>query len=324
MTNVPGNPRAFAPHPALCKHRWVVGRSPVQQEDCDRPLRVVCGNSCGTSFVKRCGVTSRAKCGPCSESHRRRVARIASHGSDSPGLFMVTLTAPGADQLPWNQEWCEHPAGHPCSGSIGCRVEDLPAAAWNGLAPRAWSDVVTYVRRKSGVDVQYVASWETQKRGVLHRHAIVRAVGISERRFRAAWRLSALRWGFGRQVQCDALSGDRAGYYVAKYASKSVDELGSMTVLNRETGELVEGAKVRPWSSSRKWGLTMKEVKASQAAWAQASALQRPVVGHHAGAGGGAADPAGGGLDLNSDSSTTGQVMAVSVVLSGSAPSVIL
>jgi hypothetical protein len=255
---------------SACPHEWRWAGRGVPRDDCDRPARIVCVK-CSEWFVKRCGVSSRAQCGPCGESHRRRVATVCASGSvGKEGLFMVTLTADGADVLPWDESQCSHDPEDPCSGRVGCVVESLAAADWNGRAPRAFSDVVTYVRRRSGVDVQYVACWETQKRGVLHRHALVRAPGISQRRFRAVWRLSAMRWGFGRQVQCDALSGDRAAWYVAKYASKSVDELEQLQVLDRRTGELVSGSRVRPWSASRRWGQTMAQVRIAQASWHQA------------------------------------------------------
>ncbi|MGB3764796.1 MAG: hypothetical protein WA966_16415, partial [Ornithinimicrobium sp.] len=67
---------------------------------------------------------------------------------DAPeGWFFVTLTAPGERSLPWDTSKCTHSAETKCSGSIGCKVQRVPMAAWNGDAPRGWSDFVLYLRR---------------------------------------------------------------------------------------------------------------------------------------------------------------------------------
>ena len=68
-----------------------------------------------------------------------------------------------------------------------------------------------------------------------YRHVIIWCPGVTERRFRAAIRLCAGRWGFGRQIDVQPLSGEdartqarKAGYcavYVTK-GGETRDNLG--------------------------------------------------------------------------------------------------
>ena len=290
------------------------GRASVPLPNCECPIRLVC-RTCGYVVVKRCESAKARVCGPCSESHRRRVARIVRSGFEVvsealglevvpsqsgkvTGVFMLTLTAPGADLLPWDEERCTHAPDVACSGAVGCRTERVPTAIWNGRTPRAWSDFTTYLRRVlPDVDVQFVKVYEPQKRGALHIHAVVRAVGVSERRLKAACRLVAMRWGFGRQVDVRSVS-IGGEWYLAKYATKGAEMTGVPYMA--ADGELIS-PRVRMWSSSRRWGLTMGQLRASQRAWACGQGAE-PAGGHGVpepvGTGGGAA------LDLNGADST--------------------
>ncbi|MGB3764797.1 MAG: hypothetical protein WA966_16420, partial [Ornithinimicrobium sp.] len=217
---------------------------------------------------------------------------------------------------------CTHSAETKCSGSIGCKVQRVPMAAWNGDAPRGWSDFVLYLRRSLGVHVEYFGCWEFQARGALHRHALMRAPGVSEKRMRTAVRWAATRKviGFGRETKVDAITGETAtkvAGYCAKYTCKSADETGDHDVLNRETGELAPGG-FRPWSSSRGWGESMGSVKAAQRAYGAGRRAATAIVGdgpgEHRQPGDGLAPPggnlagAGGALDPNTRISTQRQL----------------
>ncbi len=200
------------------------------------------------------------------------VARVMRSGftTDRPeGFFFVTLTAPGVEHgLIWDQA-CGHTDGE-CSGELGCKVERLPMAAWNATAPQRWSWFVEEMRRNlKRRGLQFCGSWETQARGALHRHVIVWCPGVTERRFRAAVRLSAHRYGFGRQIDVQPISGAdareqarRAGYCAA-YVTKGGERA---TSLDTDTGEIRQGG-YRVWSASRRWGQTMKAIRAEQQAW---------------------------------------------------------
>lgn len=265
---------------AGCSHQYryagLVASSEVDEGECERPYRLVCV-LCSDCITARCGRTSRARCGPCSERHRRRVAVIAREGLRLPGrsgrTVFVTLTAPGVELLPWDRSVCSHGAGVQCSGKLGCRVVAEDAARFNSEAPRRWDHLRRDLARLLDVDkVEAFGSWELQDRGVLHRHAaMVVPEGLTQRRFMAAVKLCAMRQGFGRQVDVKPA---RQGveWYLAKYATKSVDDLPAARYVD-QWGEVIVSGAWRPWSQSRGWWLSMGALKAMQAAW------WRPVAG---------------------------------------------
>jgi hypothetical protein len=266
---------------------------------CEAPVMLRCVK-CERVEMVRCRATRDDRCGPCAERHRKDIARVFRSGvnSDRPsGFFFVTLTAPGADVLPWDTSRCGHLAGE-CSGSDGCKGERLPMGVWNGSAPQRWSWFVTEMRRQLKCDVQFAGSWETQSRGALHRHVLMWAPGVTERRMRAAVRLCSARWGFGRQIDVQAIAGSdarelaRKAGYCAKYATKGGD-LG--VTVDVATGEMLEGG-YRRWSASRRWGTTMRCVRAERVAWSVANGTQPAIPD-----GGGNAGGAAGGLDLEQE-----------------------
>ena len=193
------------------------------------------------------------------------------------GFFLVTLTAPGAaGGLHFDRTICGHEVGqcsnkdHGASGTV-CKVERVPAARWNGTAPKRWNNWITDLRRVLGVDVQYSGAWETQRRGMLHRHVLVYARGVTVQRFYDVGKEIAQRVGFGEQFQADPISGleseeiAKACGYIASYVTKCGDELA--TCVNPRTKELVQGS-YRRWSASRGYGCTMAQVKQERAQWA--------------------------------------------------------
>lgn len=272
---------------------------------CERPRWSLC-TGCGDRVGVQCQSGSRAKCAHCSAMKHGDLAAVARSGfvmDDGSQVGLLTLTAPGADALPWDTELCGHlEDGSECSGKSGCKVQAVPLALWHASLARRWSWFVTYLRRYlPECDVQFLKVYERQHRDALHVHACVRIVGpCTPRRFRAAVRLCALRWGFGRQFDWSPVSSDRsaarAGGYVAKYCTKGYDTLGDVPMLNLVTGELRCGA-LRVWSASSRWGDSMRVCRARRLAWWAAK-------------GGGGANPAQpaavGGLDLYSNCSTSG------------------
>lgn len=282
-----------------CDHVWRYQRSSTAPlPNCSRPTVLHCDN-CDSAIRVPCKSTREDRCAQCGARHRRNVARVFRSGftQDRPeGFFFVTLTAGGeSDGLMWDRARCGHSPGE-CSGDKGCRVERVPMAAWNATAPQRWSWFVTEMRRQLKRPVQFCGSWEVQGRGALHRHALIWCPGITRQRFRAAVRLCAFRYGFGRQHDTQAISGGdareiaRKAGYCAAYCTKGGDRA---TTLNVTTGELRAGG-YRPWSASRQWGQTMKAIRAEQLAWVQEQreAAESPAS---AGPGGEAA------LDLDSE-----------------------
>ena len=278
-------------------HSWRYdGEAGALHPRCDRPTRLKC--ECGAVTVARCGATRESKCQPCAHSHRLRLREVIMsgvRGREVGSYFFVTITAPGADRLPWDPESCQHGPEVECSGNRGCRVDRFDGAVWNGTAPRRWSWFVTYLRRRLG-DLQYAGVWEDQERGVLHRHFVLRVESpTTEKRVMAAVRNSARRWGFGSQYDVRGITetAGREAWYIASYATKTVDRMGERRMLDVRTGELKPaGRGFRSWSCSRRWGDTVKTVRSRQQAWA------RSVSASVSERGGGAA------LDVNSDIST--------------------
>ena len=257
-----------------CDHSWqYVGTSKLPLGDCERPTMLRCTN-CESTMRVRCRATREDKCAACGRRHRRNVARVfrSGFGPDRPeGFFFVTLTAGGeAEGLTWDREACGHSPGE-CSGEKGCTVEAIPMAVWNGCAPQRWSGFVTAMRRYLKRPIQFCGSWEVQGRGALHRHVLMWCPGVTQQRFRASVRWCAYRYGFGRQHDTQAISGDdareiaRKAGYCAAYCTKGGDRAKT---LNFATGEIRSGG-YRPWSASWGWGQTMKAIRAEQLAWVQ-------------------------------------------------------
>jgi len=281
-----------------CVHAYrYAGPAAVELPTCQRPRLLRCVH-CFDSLVMRCGTARFSRCEPCSASYRRRVRRVAQSGLDGHGVgrvFFVTLTAPGADVLPWDTAACGHRAdGSDCSGTIGCRVRPAAAGAWDFTAARRWSWFLTYLRRNQGMaGAQYFAVWEDQQRGVLHRHFLLRLdAPMSARRVGVFVRSGARRWGFGKQCDVKLATGDHASY-CAKYATKAADTATGRRRVNPATGEISHPKRFRCWSASRGWGDSMQAVRQRQAIWASLFGWTRPA-------------PTGTGLESNTDFSTTG------------------
>lgn len=272
---------------ALCDHQWrFAGPEPTDGVGCERPGRIVCVE-CESWFVKPCGSARSGKCSPCAQLHRGDVAAVARSGwSDRPtsrGIWL-TLTAPGTESLPWDSSACTHSVTRSCSGAIGCVVESTALAVWHADLPLRWSHFITDVRRLLNpgltgpvsswpVRVEFVKTYEPQRRGALHIHAMMRVDGVvTERRVRAALRLARSRHWFGREMRdefvdlSDTLQAARVAGYTAKYTTKCADALQDVRRLDVRTGELTEGG-MRSWSASRGYGESMRSVQCKRRRW---------------------------------------------------------
>ena len=236
----------------------------------------------GENYWSDCGSAKASRCSHCAEVKRGDVASIARSGwADCPtdrGVWL-TLTAPGADVLPWDRSKCTHSDGVPCSGKIGCVCEAVPLAEWHSKMGARWTHFMTELRRSlnaEGVppcDVQFVKTYEPQARGALHVHAMMRVTGVcSAKRFDAAVKKAARLNGFGDQLTVEHvdLSNERTAArvagYLSKYSTKCADALGQVEVINFYTGEF-RPAKLRSWSASWSWGDRMYETIARRRLW---------------------------------------------------------
>lgn len=289
------------PSPDQCcetPERRFIGRAPMdlEREDCDVPKLLVCRN-CGGQLVVRCGTTRASRCSPCSESYRRRVMTVAGSGSHDAFLqggtvLFVTLTAPGNDQhfMP-SGDAC------PCTPPGGVNLHE-----WNASSGLRWSRFVQQLRRETGIELQYFKGVEIQKRGAIHFHPLFR---IPEGRGGRHWvrdiRRIAMHHGFGHSVDATPIADDKVAGYVAKYAAKACDDRDHIPWCDRKTGELRHGeGRYRTWSSSRSWGLSMKQVRSAQLAHATA-------MGRADGAGGPGALPGGAAAPLDHNASCSTQ-----------------
>jgi hypothetical protein len=231
--------------------------------DCEKPLRVVCRH-CAAETVWACSNHRESRCRPCAARYRRRLVRVAEVGMDARVggfLYMVTLTAPGR-RLHHQADGSECP----CTPAGGVDLGE-----WNASHSRRWNHLRTVLRRDIP-DLEYLRAVEVQGRGALHDHAIMWSpVPLTVLRIRPI----AIRAGFGHSVDVAPIDpGSRkAAYYVGKYVTKSCDSREDVPwmadVIDCETGEVTRrnvSGRYRTWSSSRQWGITMKEVRALLAA----------------------------------------------------------
>jgi hypothetical protein len=122
-------------------------------------------------------------------------------------------------------------------------------------------------------DVQYFRGVEPQRRGALHDHVLLRCRGDVVA-MREQVRALAIRHGFGHSLDLRwARQGDEG--YVAKYVTDSVDGRANVEWLDVETGEVTTGARCRTWTSTRRWGATMRELRAQQRAWVRQRAAEQ-------------------------------------------------
>lgn len=113
-----------------------------------------------------CGKRSCPACGVLwlGDSRIRALAAANVLGDD---VTLVSITAPGADRLPWSDD--------------GRTVDEEEARAWNEAAPGQWSRLWArasraarrYAKRRGVAWCLLLKSWEYQKRGVLHLHLVL-------------------------------------------------------------------------------------------------------------------------------------------------------
>jgi hypothetical protein len=135
----------------------------------------------GSLWKPSCKRRSCSFCGPRWARDWQRVLGVNLEAVGVP-VATIAITGPGADRLPWDEDYClERRVGkrHRHSGGRGCRVQQR--------ALREWSDTLTYrwqlyrqaariaTKRELGYAPPWVLCrvWEPQKRGVPHLHLVV-------------------------------------------------------------------------------------------------------------------------------------------------------
>lgn len=146
----------------------------------------------------------------------------AYHGE----CVVLAVTAPGSDQLPWDEKHCRPLGAHTHSGLLGCRVDRHAAREFNETTSDPWRRLnrrVSQAVRRHGVrSVLLVRAFERQHRGVLHVHPVL---GFSTPAERHAVHLYtrylselAPRYGFGfTERKVSTRSGKRVAAYLSAY-----------------------------------------------------------------------------------------------------------
>jgi hypothetical protein len=140
------------------------------------------------SFISGRWVTCKHRgCPRCGVRWARAWSLVTRENLDAYGgaVAMVTITAPGADLLPWA---CTRDHKH--GGPKGCRVVDDAADTWASRAPANWRrlrDAARAVCARADLKPTLLQRvWEPQKRGVPHLHIVL---GLGSDAERAAARL---------------------------------------------------------------------------------------------------------------------------------------
>lgn len=236
--------------------------------DCQNPLRAVCLSCDTVSFW----VCDSYACEPCGEKKKRRLARLVDNGAgihlaNGKIGYFLTLTAPGTED---HKRWYQGKRPHRRQ-DCACHLHGETDGTWNAQESKCWNRLRTSLTRDR--QVIFVGAVETQKRGMLHRHVLL---FVDEVLTHAEIQAYALAAGYGCVLDLEPVrSAAKAARYIAKYVTKASGDRAVIPweVVNDATGELTgKRATYRLWSSSRRWGVTMKEIKATQAAQARARA----------------------------------------------------
>ncbi len=253
----------------------VVGRVQQGRErrvDCDQPLLAVCNRRCGHAEDWRCDSYG---CGPCGESKQRRLARLVDNGAGihlANGMvgYFLTLTAPGTKA--GHRRWLQGKQRGRRREVCGCEDHGLSDGMWNAGESGNWNRLRTSLARDR--QVIFVGAVETQKRGMLHRHVMLFSDQVLTYDEVQSLALSA---GYGCVLDLEPIrSSAKAARYISKYVTKASGDRAVVPWerLDMATGELAgRRATYRLWSSSRKWGVTMREMRATQAAQARQRAM---------------------------------------------------
>ena len=256
--------------------------------ECVQPVLYVSDR--GERVTSRCNAHRAKQCAPCAARYRYRVKRLVHDGIDTLAARgrrtgMLTFTAPG-DPGHSSANWVGGPYGEP---NCRCARALTDPGLWNASAGRRWNHLRTVLRRRyPDLDFHRAAEFQDGKRGgqarmLLHLHVTVAYTGTLD----LQWiRDRAIDAGFGCGV--DWLPEVKPGY-VAKYVTKSLDDMrdAPWSESSCVTGEIVPAAtpRLRTWSCSQSWPVTMRVITETNRRQAAAWALGLRALGEPAAVG---------------------------------------
>ena len=196
-------------------------------------------------------------------------------------VLLLTLTAPG-DGLSTGADGegvRVHPRRWDQRGGVELdrrapvqRCHDLPAALVRGA----------YAGRRN--PRRQTTRPTVQDAGALHFHVLLRVGtstcaprGLPEERIRTAgYATLVIERGFGHEVDLQ-LAHPRRRLVLRQVRQQDRRRAHQLAVARPRTGEITTGNdRYRPWSASQRWGLTMAQVRAAQAAWASQNGPASP------------------------------------------------
>ena len=150
------------------------------------------------------------------------------------GVLVGAVTAPGADELPWDEEACRALGPHKHSGKLGCRAAGRHADPWNRGAAERWRRLhrreyqETVAEIGPGCVVLLARVWELQARGLLHVHPVLGyATALQKagaRAYLARLARLAASYGFGfvhhERRLVKAMPAQHAAAYLSSYFVK--------------------------------------------------------------------------------------------------------
>ena len=180
---------------------------------------------------------------PCRRARRCGICRASVRGS-GPWVLrenlsmvqgmtrLVTLTAPGADVLPWDEEHCAWMGPHKHSGPLGCRIELEAAYVWatdldSGSTGYVWP-LASAAGQRAGRVCAGLGGSELRGATLPHGHDRRTRRGIVS--WRRCWSSRPLT-GSGRTH--DKGYAARGGYAHAAYLSKYVTKDGHDEIATR-------------------------------------------------------------------------------------------
>ena len=194
---------------------------------------------------------------------------------------MVTLTAPGADVLPWDDDVCRWRGPHKHSGPLGCRIDAQAAGVWRATLESNYYLLLVAARKKARVHepVMLARAWEDQQRGAPHCHMVTAVTAAGERFVDALIEL-APRYGFG-EIR-DRGYASKGAYAHAAYLANYVTKYDERIELDRRA--MLFEAQFLPrqtiWVSpilTRRSGATMEVARLVRSLWAFAEGYrERP------------------------------------------------
>lgn len=232
----------------------------LRERDCVQPFLTDDGQ-----YV-RCGTRDASACPSCAELYSNDVSAIFRSGlfDPPPGtppqtMLLLTLTAPSFGPVhnvprPSSDQLTHCQCGGTHSATIDAHLRGVPldidaydydsAVAWNNGVGPLWDATRARLHRLLG-DFDYAATRESQLRGALHLHVLIRCpatavssvmIAMEAQRATATVPWSGVQMRWGEQVDCQLLSpgtsdaaNDAAAstvWYLGKALTYSIKSLG--------------------------------------------------------------------------------------------------